>query len=146
MRRTTDFFVVHSSATRPGVDVGVKEIREWHTLPKPRGNGWMDIGYHFVIRRSGAIEAGRVVDEQGAHVGPTGNSRSVGICVVGGLNSDGKPEVTFTGAQYETLEILLRLLARIYPDAVVRGHRDFMATVCPGFDVQQWAKARGLPV
>ena len=27
------------------MDIGVAEIRRWHTDPPPKGNGWNDIGY-----------------------------------------------------------------------------------------------------
>lgn len=144
MRKRTELLVVHSSATPPGMDVGVAEIRDWHVAPRPKGNGWRDIGYQFVVRRSGAVEAGRDMDVAGAHT-MNQNYRSVGVCVVGGIDLKGNPEANFTAAQYESLEVLLKLLSRAYPDAVVRGHRDFAATVCPSFDVVKWAYVRGLP-
>ena len=53
--------VVHCSATKPSMDIGVKEIRDWHV----NGNGWSDIGYAYVIRRNGALELGRDLDRDG---------------------------------------------------------------------------------
>jgi len=60
------------------MDVGAKEIRDWHV----NGNGWSDIGYHWVIRRDGTIEAGRPEEKSGAHV-KGHNSDSIGIVWVG---------------------------------------------------------------
>jgi N-acetylmuramoyl-L-alanine amidase len=48
VRKSTAYLVVHCSATQPKSDIGAKEIRQWH-----REKGWIDIGYHFVIRRDG---------------------------------------------------------------------------------------------
>lgn len=145
-RTRTDWLVVHCSATRAAQDIGATDIRRWHL-----GRGWADIGYHYVIRRDGGIETGRPEDSAGAHVKGF-NSTSVGICLVGGLNTDGKPENNFTPAQFSSLAKLLGQLKRRYPKAHVRGHRDFspdlnkdgtitpneFMKVCPCFDVQAW--------
>ena len=42
--RKINLILVHCSATPAAMDVGVREIRGWHTLPPPKGNGWADIG------------------------------------------------------------------------------------------------------
>lgn len=147
MRRRTDFIVVHCSATPPDSDIGVDEIRDWHV----NRNGWSDIGYHAVIRRDGEIEFGRHFDVVGAHVQGQ-NWRSVGICLVGGVDKDNKPESNFTGDQFESLTILLDMLERAYPFAKVLGHRDLSPDLdgdgvieqhewvkdCPCFDVYTW--------
>ena len=120
-RRTiTDFIVVHCSATRPDQHVTANTIREWHMA-----KGWSDIGYHFVIRRDGVVEPGRALDAVGAHVAGY-NSRSVGICLVGGLDSDGKAvaQAHYPAAQIEAARDVVRFLRRLYPEARVLGHRD----------------------
>ena len=48
--RMIDLIVIHCSATRPIMDIGAEKIRMWHTLPKPEGREWSDIGYHYAIR------------------------------------------------------------------------------------------------
>lgn len=78
MNRVIKKIVVHCSASPDTMDVGAKEIRDWHVS----GNGWSDIGYHWVIRRDGTIEAGRPEDISGAHV-KGHNSDSIGIVWVG---------------------------------------------------------------
>ena len=136
--RRIDKIIIHCAATRPSTDVGVKEIREWHTLPKPRGNGWSDIGYHGVIRRDGTLESGRPMDQAGAHTSGH-NANSIGICLVGGVKEDGKtPEANFTPEQWVTLERVVKDLVKKYPGATVHGHNEFAAKACPSFDVKKW--------
>ena len=133
-RLNTKYIVIHCSDTPSTMDIGAKEIREWHTAAPPHGNGWKDIGYHYVIRRNGVIEEGREIEEVGSHVKGF-NSSSVGICMVGGRHGNND----FTKLQFETLEGLIKRLAAKYPEAVIVGHRD-LATgkQCPSFDVQDW--------
>lgn len=107
IRRSTDLIIVHCSATKPHQDIGATEIRRWHV----EDNGWSDIGYHQVIRRSGAIELGRPLHVSGAHA-RNFNSRSVGVCLVGGLDVEGQPEFNFTDEQMATLETILEFLKR----------------------------------
>lgn len=154
MRRRTDYIVVHCSATGPSSDIGIDEIRDWHTRSKEDGgNGWSDVGYHAVIRRNGQLEFGRHFDVAGAHVKGQ-NYRSVGICMVGGLDQEGQPENNFTQPQFTSLKIVLAMMRRAYPSAVIVGHRDLSPDLdgdgvvekhewvkdCPCFDVQKWVK------
>lgn len=143
LRKSTKYIAIHCSATRPSLDVGAKEIRQWH-----KNQGWEDIGYHFVIRRTGVVEKGRAVDVVGAHVAGF-NATSVGVCMVGGVSQSDytKAENNFTPAQFESLKVLLKSLVAKYPGAVVMGHRDFprVQKACPSFDAKAWAKKNGLP-
>jgi N-acetylmuramoyl-L-alanine amidase len=134
-RKSTDFIVVHCAATKPSMDIGRKEIDQWH-----RKRGWLKIGYHYVIRRDGTVETGREVDEVGAHV-LNHNANTVGICLVGGLDEDMQPEANFTEAQYASLKTLIYQLLALYPDAKVKGHCDFdRGRACPTFDAEDWWK------
>jgi N-acetylmuramoyl-L-alanine amidase len=134
--RRIEQVVVHCAATRPTLDVGVKEIRQWH-----RQQDWSDIGYHWVVRRDGTVEAGRREELVGAHV-LGHNQHTIGICLVGGLDSTGEPAPEFTPEQFASLRVLLtEILARYdLPDEAVLGHRDFpgVSKACPSFDVRQW--------
>ena len=129
-----EYFVVHCSATKPDMDIGAKEIREWH-----RDRGWKDIGYHFVIRRNGRLELGRSLREMGAHV-KGHNDNSWGICLIGGLDEENEPVNNFNPFQFITLQSLLETLYRLSPKAKVMGHRNFpdVAKECPCFDVIDW--------
>ena len=140
-RAKTDYIAIHCSASKVTSDIGAAEIRDWHV----NDNGWSDIGYGLVIRRSGLLEMGRGIDEVGAHVKGF-NSISVGVCMVGGLDIHGRPEDNFTPEQYHTLETTIKFLKKLYPDAKVQGHRDFpdVRKDCPCFDVKSWCRGRGI--
>lgn len=139
MDREVKYIVVHCSATKPSADIGRDEIDRWH-----KDRGWAGIGYHFVIRRDGRLERGRPLNEdhvlspseKGAHVGVGGiNSVSVGVCLVGGVDDQGKPASNYTEPQWNTLEALLAQLTTQFPSAEVKGHRDFdPRKACPCFD------------
>jgi hypothetical protein len=134
----TDLIVIHCSATRPDMDIGRKEIDDWH-----KARGWNGIGYHDVIRRDGTQEEGRPYDVVGAHVQDL-NSHSVGICMVGGVAAGGTPEDNFTEAQYKTLKGILGFYRALYPDAQIRGHNAFAKKACPSFDWKAWLKKEGI--
>lgn len=132
VRTQTRNIIVHCAATKPGMDVGLREIRQWH-----KERGFLDVGYHFIIRRNGVIEVGRDVDQVGAHtVGQ--NETSVGICLVGGVDNSMKPQANFTPQQMATLRTLLKEMTDKYPGVAVKGHREFAPKACPSFDVQRW--------
>lgn len=142
-RTSTNLIVVHCAATKPTMDIGRKEIQMWHVQ-----QGWLAIGYHFVIRRDGTIEEGRPHDVVGSHV-KARNSDSVGICLVGGIDSSGKPDDNFTDHQKAALQTLLWRMTSgkdfegAYQDLPVVGHRDLdPGKACPSFDVKAWWKAR----
>ena len=78
--RRIEEIILHCSATPEGRDVGVEEIRRWHV----KGNGWRDVGYHFVVRLDGSVETGRPLRVAGAHCRGH-NARSVGVGSGGSL-------------------------------------------------------------
>lgn len=124
----------------PTMDIGAKEIRQWH-----KQRGWADIGYHFVIRRNGTIEPGRALDEVGAHE-PTRNRDSVAICLVGGIDAKGKPQNNFTPAQMGSLTVKIGQLLAKYPRAVVSGHNHWQAgRACPSFDWRAFSVRNKFP-
>lgn len=140
--------IIHCSATPPSMNIGAAEIRRWHTDPKPEGNGWSDIGYHFVIRRNGVVENGRPVSRKGAHCAARGgNVASIGVCMVGGVRKVGKrlvAEDNFTDQQWAALDTLVRRLMREHPIEQLLGHRDLdPGKECPSFSVRDAALRRG---
>ena len=136
-RTRTTKIVVHCSATPSDRDVDAAEIRRWHVDE----NGWDDIGYHFVIRRDGTIEPGRDLDAVGAHCLSV-NYESVGVCLVGGLDTDLSPLADYMPAQMRSLEILLDGLVPRFesplPDVVAHSDLDDGKPDCPGFDGAEW--------
>ena len=120
--------IVHCTATPAGRDVTVADVDRWH-----RQRGFAGIGYHYLVALDGTVHAGRDVDIAGAHC--RGHNRnSIGVCYVGGLDAARRPAATRTPEQRGALRGLLAALKRLYPGAVVRGHRDFAAKACPCFD------------
>lgn len=143
MRNVTDL-VWHYTATFDDDDIGAKEIDAMH-----KARGWSGIGYHFVIRLDGTIETGRPVEQIGAHV-KNQNTGKIGAVTVGGLrrSSGGLIGVdTRNPAQIASQIALTHDLLERFPSIVrVRGHRDYMATQCPAYDVASWwAKVSGKP-
>lgn len=142
-RKSTKHIVLHCSATRGLMDIGAKEIRQWH-----KAKGWADIGYHYVIRRNGIIEKGRAEKAIGAHVAGH-NANTLGICLVGGLadKAPWAPTDNFTSAQWFSLKMLVAELLKKYPGATILGHRDFpkVAKACPCFEAKAWARKNGFP-
>ena len=140
--RTIKKIIVHCSDS----DFGDAEtIRRWHTDPKPKGNGWLDIGYHFVILNGvrehgqeydpaldGFFELGRDIELPGAHC-KWHNADSIGVCLIGRRH--------FTGKQlYHTLPWLLAALMDQYkiPITEVYGHHDFdPSKECPCIATEQ---------
>jgi len=140
-RKQTDYIIIHCAATRPSMDTDAKEIDRWH-----RSRGFLKIGYHYVIKRDGVIEDGRRMEEVGAHCKKY-NWRSVGICMIGGVEEDdiNAPEDNFTDDQWAALYILVQDLMGEYPMAKVIGHNEVSSKFCPSFNVQLWLQNNGLP-
>lgn len=142
------FLTVHCSATQADLDIGAAEIKVMHLQ-----RGFRTIGYHYVIRRDGTVEAGRPESEVGAHV-EGHNQDNLGICMVGGINAAGKGENNFTQEQFAALHKLLADKAAQHgiPDSRIQGHRDWFGDTngdgkidsrdwfkeCPCFDVKPW--------
>ena len=188
--RAVDLIVIHCSATAsgkplaegtpgtPGYKHAAQIIDNWHAqrgiarrpaAVRPFNKSLPHIGYHYVIDLSGAVRTGRGHDEIGAHV-KYWNTRSFGICMVGGSERDAR----YTAAQWRSLaEVVTMLMAdygihavspKLRFDAVkelgfteaggVCGHRDLSPDknangiaepvewlkTCPGFDVSVWLK------
>jgi len=136
--RDIDTVIIHAAATPPSMDIGAKEIDEWHRAP-PRN--WSRIGYHYVIKRNGVVEDGRPLSIPGAHA-RFHNVRSIGICLVGGVSEgDMEPENNFTEAQFTALSILLDDIVDDLGVLKIIGHRDVDPNKdCPCFDVTEWLK------
>ncbi len=122
---------IHCTATAEGKDYTVADIRAWH-----KARSFSDIGYHYVVQRSGRIDIGRPVGQVGAHVADH-NTGSIGISYIGGVTADGKtPKDTRTPAQRASLLWLVRQLRSKHKGIKrVRGHNEAAAKACPSFTV-----------
>ena len=117
--RLITLIVIHCSAVKPDQMSSVAQIDTWH---HDRGYKF-GVGYHYVIRRDGSIEAGRPEWMVGAHC-VNHNKYSIGVCYEGGLDARGQPADTRTAAQKASLRQLLTDLHRRYTRAVIVGHHD----------------------
>ena len=145
--RLIDEVVVHCSATPADwredqtLEDQIAEVKRWHTDPKPKGNGWSDNGYHFMVGRDqGRIVACRPIERAGA--GVRGHNKStVHICLFGGHGSSSVDDFKehFTYAQGEMLYKFIKGLMLQYPTIKkVSGHNEYAAKACPGFYVPLW--------
>jgi len=140
--RHIDEIIVHCTATnrnwfidRDAREV-VEEVRRWHKEER----GWSDIGYHFLIHRSGQIAAGRPITRNGAHTRGH-NKGTIGIALVGGRGGAADDDFldNFTPEQHRELHALIDSLKEEFPTiSTVSGHNDYASKACPCFDVGQW--------
>lgn len=130
--RVIDEIIIHCSATREGVEVSSDTIDRTHKARNfssyISGGKTHYIGYHYIIHLDGRIEECRPIAKIGCHASGH-NSRSIGICYVGGLDkadTNGRAiKDTRTPQQRDALAKLIGELKRKYPSVrKVIGHRD----------------------
>jgi hypothetical protein len=103
-----------------------------------QAKGWAGIGYNFVISQAGEVFEGRGWTRQGAHC-PGFNVSGIGVQIaVGGDQQPSEAALAACRALYdEACRRTGRTLAK-------RGHRDGIATQCPGDILYAWVQA-GMP-
>ena len=117
-RRSTTRIILHHAAASKCT---AQQIHSWHLA-----NGWVGIGYHFLVRKDGSVYRGRPEDTVGAHAG-NNNYDSICICVEGSFDREQMNEVQRTaGAE------LVAYLKDKYGITKVQKHSDVNATGCPG--------------
>lgn len=145
---TYDFMTFHHAAgfSATTYDEGLLQVKAIQDLHQ-NVRGWSDIGYQFVVDRSGRVYQGRPfldssttlaqepVLARGAHVGGH-NTGNIGICMLGCYHP---PEGSYC-QEVPTEESLLTFVTmfaflsdRYGPEvASIFGHRDWSSTACPG--------------
>lgn len=116
-RPKTNYIILHHAAGNLSPD----DIHKIHL-----GNGWAGIGYHFYVRKDGTIYRGRPIESTGAHVSNY-NSQCLGICFEGNFEKE-----QMSTEQLNAGKELIAYLKGVYPNALVRRHKDLNATACPG--------------
>ncbi len=131
MKSITQFIVHHSGGAR---SQSVESIRRYHKAPKPKGRGYSDIAYHYIIDGQAKLFVGRPIPQTGAHAPP--NATRIGCCVIG---DNTKPGQEWTPKQKRALAALWRAVKYIWPGIELAGHYDVMPghTECPGIDVRK---------
>ncbi|MDR1612382.1 MAG: N-acetylmuramoyl-L-alanine amidase [Planctomycetota bacterium] len=96
-----------------------------------------DIGYHFIVDRTGAIWQGRDWQYQGAHVSGA-NSHNIGVMLLGNFEFQ-QP----TPAQIASLRRVTVSLMRKYGLSCkdIYGHSDLSNTQCPGKHLKPYVNA-----
>ncbi len=130
---------MHCSANKEGSGLGRDYLDRIH-----KKKGWSKIGYHFVIKEDGTREVGRKESEIGAHAYGY-NRNSIGICYIGGLDSNGNPKDTRTDAQENSIIELLEELRAKYPEAEILGHRDLSPDINGDGIIDKWEWMKSCP-
>lgn len=130
--RELNRIILHCTATPSWREVSVDEIRRWHV----EGNGWSDIGYHYVILLDGTVARGRPLDVAGAHV-KGHNKDSVGVVYVGGTDVTGQPQDTLNSNQLFGLYKVVTSLRNLFGPLTLHGHNEFSDKACPSFIVSE---------
>ncbi|MFD5901712.1 N-acetylmuramoyl-L-alanine amidase [Streptomyces microflavus] len=131
----TEFFVHYDGAhhiTRTGHAIP-RAIEAQHLK-----QGWSGVGYNFIIDQAGTIYEGRGWTRQGAHC-PGHNV--TGLAVQIAVGGDQKPSEAALAACRALYDEACKRAGRTLTK---RGHRDGIATLCPGDTLYAWVKA-GMP-
>lgn len=129
-RNYTEKIVIHHTGNSSDDNLSAAKIHQIHLNQK-----WVGIGYHFVVRKDGSVERGRPLNCIGSHAYGY-NYCSIGIHVCGNFE--------IAEPAQEQLNVLPMLIADlcdayelIADKDIVMGHRDLMATACPGENLYQ---------
>ena len=131
--RKINTIVIHCSAPPEGMTYPLESLRADH-----KKRGFVDVGYHYYIRKDGTVQEGRPLNQIGAHAKGY-NTGSIGICYEGGLDASRKPKYTRTEAQKKSMLVLLKATLKLYPTITrICGHRDLPKVTkdCPCFDAE----------
>lgn len=130
--------VVHHADAREPVEDGsngpsialIDGIDRWHK----DNNLWPAIGYHFCIDADGTVFWVNGLQLISYHSGPA-NRYSAGICLLGDYEYSAPPV-----AMVASLAVLIAALGReLGREIGIYGHKDVMATGCPG---AHWSSTR----
>ena len=140
--RTIKYIIVHCTA-------GNAKATMEDLAAEFKRKGWTNPGYHYVITSDGQVH--QMLDEANISNGVKGyNSISINVAYTGGVDKSGKACDTRTEAQKSSMRTLLKALHAKYPQALIRGHRDFSPDLnhngsiepnewikfCPAFDAK----------
>lgn len=132
--REINKIILHCSATKEGQYYDKTHIKQWHLQ-----RGFTDIGYHYIILLDGSIQDARDIRTIGAHCKGQ-NAKSIGICYIGGLDSNGNGKDTRTEEQRQSLFNLIDDLLIAYDLTIddVYCHYQFAKKLCPCFKIEEF--------
>ncbi len=115
--RKIKYLVVHCTAGHQNETI--EALEAWF-----KKMGWKKPGYHYVVKADGTVVS--LCGEQYVANGVAGfNANSIHISYLGGIDSKGKPVDNRTCHQKNALCVSLKILKSKYPNAIIKGHRDF---------------------
>lgn len=117
--KKVDSIALHHMAT----DVDVKEIEKMHV-----NKGWRAIGYNFWVAFDGTVYQGR-----GFSLGAGVDNQNGHIISIGFQGDYHTKERAMPDAQFNAgIDIIQYVLEKVPSIKKIGGHKDFMATACPG--------------
>lgn len=137
--RTIKYIILHCTATPQTTTIeSIKSY--WKNVL-----GWKSPGYHYMIKANGEVVNTHPIEQPSNGVAGY-NSNSIHISYIGGIAPNGTAMDNRTDAQKQKQIELLKELKKKFPNAVIKGHRDFpgVTKACPSFDVAEWLKCVGL--
>ena len=139
-------------ATTHRLEDSYREMRDLQRMHQ-EGNGWADLGYHFLIDQAGRVLEGRPLSAQGAHAGNSNlNQGNIGICLLGNFVPQPDRGLDYAIAQHPTFEQIKALddltdaLQARYEivNQQIWAHVDLRETECPGPYLINWVEKRRL--
>lgn len=137
--RVIKYIVLHCTATPQNTTIQ-SILNYWKKVL-----GWKNPGYHFIIKPTGEVVNLLPIDQIANGVAGF-NSNSIHISYIGGVDAKERALDNRTPAQIEAQIKLIKRFKTQFPEAVIKGHRDFpnVKKECPSFDVATWLKKVGL--
>lgn len=133
--RLIKYIVLHCTATPHNTSID-SIMNYWRTVL-----GWKNPGYHYMIKADGEIVNTFPIELISNGVAGY-NANSIHISYIGGIDAKGMAVDNRTPQQIASQIRLLKELKAKFPDAEIKGHRDFpnVKKECPCFDVKTWLR------
>ncbi|MCE7039257.1 N-acetylmuramoyl-L-alanine amidase [Dyadobacter sp. CY312] len=116
--RNVNYLVVHCSAGPQNQKVPAIE-QYWK-----KSLGWSKKGYHVIVEADGTAHELVPIDQISNGVAGF-NSQIINIAYIGGVDKKGKPVDNRTPEQKATILRYLKKWKKMFPKAIIQGHRDF---------------------
>lgn len=129
MTRSIRTITMHCSDSDNPIHDDFDIIKKWHTSPPPKGRGWSNIGYHYLILKNGYIHDGRPLNVIPASA-KGHNKDTIAICLTG--------REIFSKKQFDSAVLLCRTFLTAYaiPIDSIFPHNHFNPDkTCPNFDI-----------
>lgn len=135
--RKIKYLVVHCTAGNQ--NESIEDLLKGFKL-----RGWKNPGYHYVVQADGIVVP--IFPENLVANGVAGhNANSIHISYLGGIDKTGKPVDNRTPHQKNALAVSLKILKSKYPDAVIKGHRDFSVDKNGNGIIDKWEYIKMCP-